>query len=167
MIYGLAMCTVFAASSVYHGLHPSTGKRIFRLIDHSSIYILIAGTYTPYAASMGAHGGDALLISVWSLCVIGLILNFLLWDRMKILHIAVYLLMGWLVVFFRKTLVATVSFEQIRWMLIGGGFYTIGVFFYMYKKLPRAHFIWHLFVIGGAAGLHMGIARYAIPSIIG
>ncbi len=167
LIYGISMCTVFAASSVYHGLPESTGKRVLRLMDHSSIYILIAGTYTPYAAAMDPGAGRIMLIAVWALCIIGLVLNFLFWDRLKPLHIAVYLLMGWLVVFFWRPLIASASTGQIRWMLIGGMSYTSGVFFYMRKKLSRSHFIWHLFVIGGAAGLYVGIYRFAIPLITG
>ena len=166
VIYGLTMCGVFAFSSLYHMLKPSTAKRIFRLLDHSSSYLLIACTYTPYAAAMG-EAGTAVLFFIWGLCLIGLVLNLVLWDRLAILHIAVYLLMGWLVVFFWDDLVATAPIEQIRWMFLGGGLYTVGVFFYMYRRMPGNHLIWHLFVIGGAAGLHMGIARYAIPAITG
>lgn len=166
VIYGLTMCMVFGTSALYHWLQPSTAKRVMRLIDHSSIYLLIAGTYTPYALAMGG-AGQLILIAVWSLCILGLILNFLLWDRLMFLHIGIYLLMGWLVVFFWKDLVSTSSIEQIRWMFIGGGLYTLGVFFYMYKKIPHSHFYWHLFVIGGAVGLHIGIIRYAIPVIVG
>lgn len=165
-VYGLTMCTVFGASSLYHGLKPSTAKKVMRLIDHSSIYLLIAGTYTPYAVAMG-DAGNAILYSVWGLCIIGLILNFLLWDRLVFLHIGIYLLMGWVVIFFWNDLVASASIPQMRWMFTGGGLYTLGVFFYMYRRLPHAHFYWHLFVIGGAAGLHVGIARYAIPAILG
>lgn len=167
LIYGISMCTVFAASSIYHGLPVSTGKRVFRLMDHSSIYILIAGTYTPYAAAMNSGAGRYLLMAVWALCFIGLALNFLFWDRLKPLHITVYLLMGWLVIFFWRPFLASVSTGQIRWMFIGGISYTAGVLFYMTKKLTRSHLIWHLFVIAGAAGLYMGIYRFAIPSIIG
>ncbi len=165
LIYGIAMCTVFAASAVYHGLRESTGKRVMRLVDHSSIYILIAGTYTPYAAALHPSSGRILLIAIWSLCVIGLVLNFALWDKFKPLHLAVYLLMGWLVVFFWRPLVHSFPPELIRWMAIGGAFYTTGVFFYISKKIPHSHFIWHLFVVGGAAGLYLGIIQYAIPII--
>ncbi len=167
LIYGLAMCTVFGASAVYHGLPISTAKRVFRLLDHSSIYFLIAGSYTPYAMTMNSDAGRYLLWAAWGLCVLGLILNFLFWDRFKALHVSVYLLMGWLVVFFWRPLLATVPQGQILWMIIGGISYTIGVFFYMRDKIPRSHFIWHLFVIGGAAGLYFGILLYAIPSITG
>ncbi len=166
LIYGLTMCAVFGGSSLYHWLEPSTSKRVMRLIDHSSIYMLIAGTYTPYTLAMGG-GGDVMLIAIWSLCIIGLILNFVLWDRLVLLHIGIYLLMGWMVVFFWRDLVATAPIDQIRWMFFGGGFYTLGVFFYMFKKLPLTHFYWHLFVICGAVGLHVGIVKYAIPNIMG
>ncbi|MCK5736421.1 MAG: hemolysin III family protein [Spirochaetaceae bacterium] len=165
LIYGVSMCTVFGASAVYHGLRESTWKRILRLVDHSSIYILIAGTYTPYAAAMGSLSGRYMMIAAWSLCVIGLVLNFVFWDRFKPLHLAVYLLMGWLVVFFWRPLHSSFPTELIRWMVIGGAFYTTGVYFYISKKIPHSHFIWHLFVIGGAAGLYMGIIQYAIPLI--
>ncbi len=165
VIYGVTMCGVFASSAIYHWLRPSTAKRLFRLLDHAAIYLLIAGTYTPYAAAMGL-AGNQVLYYIWGLCFLGLIINVVLWDRLVLLHISVYLLMGWLLIFFFDDLMASASIDQVRWMLIGGGSYTIGVFFYMYRKLPHNHFLWHLFVIAGAAGLHVGIARYAIPSII-
>lgn len=167
LIFGIAMCTVFGASSIYHGLPISTAKRVFRLIDHSSIYILIAGTYTPYAAQIGSDAGMYLLWAAWGLCFVGLVLNFIFWDRYKALHLAVYLLMGWLVVFFWRPLFAAAPMAEILWMAVGGMSYTIGVFFYARKTMVRSHFIWHLFVIGGAAGLYIGILRYAIPSIVG
>jgi hemolysin III len=167
LIYSAAMCTVFGASSVYHGLPISTAKRVFRLLDHSSIYILIAGTYTPYAAAMGSDAGRGLLWAVWGLCFAGLVLNFVFWDRLKPLHVAMYLLMGWLVVFFWRPLFAAASTAQILWMMAGGVSYTVGVFFYMRKSMHRSHFVWHLFVLGGAAGLYIGILRYAVPSIMG
>jgi len=167
LIYGVSMCAVFGASSIYHGLAESTLKRILRLVDHSSIYILIAGTYTPYAAVMDPESGRYLLLAVWLLCVVGLVLNFLFWDRLKPLHLTVYLLMGWLVVFFWRPLLASFPPALIRWMLIGGFSYTVGVFFYISKRIPHSHFIWHIFVVCGAAGLYMGIIQYAIPLING
>jgi len=164
-IYGLSMCLVFGVSTAYHALRPSTAKRILRLLDHSSIYILIAGTYTPYAMAMDEAASRNLLLAVWSLGVLGLVLNIVLWDRFKVLHIAVYLIMGWLVVFFWRPLLDSAPAEQIRWMLAGGLAYTLGVVFYAARRLPLHHVVWHLFVIAGAAGLHMGISLYALERI--
>ena len=166
ILYGLTMCSVFGASALYHGASPSTLKRALRLVDHSSIYLLIAGTYTPYAAAMGERG-TLMLAVVWILCLVGIITNILLWNRFQVLHIGIYLLMGWLVVFFWNDLSVAAPVGQIRWMFTGGIFYTLGVFFYMYRRIPRSHFIWHLFVIAGAAGLHVGVVAYALPRIIG
>jgi hemolysin III len=166
LVYGLTMITVFGASAVYHGLRVSTAKRVFRLLDHSSIYLLIAGTYTPYAAAIPDGAGRPLLIAIWSLGLAGLILNILLWDRVKWLHISIYLLMGWLLVFFWRPFFNSAPRFQLIWMMIGGFFYTAGIFFYLARSIPRGHFIWHLFVIAGAAGLHAGIVLYAIPVLL-
>ena len=165
LVYGLSMCGVFAASSLYHGLRPSFAKKVLRLLDHSSIYVLIAGTYTPYALATGGESGRILLVSIWFLCIVGLATNVVFWGRFKALHIAVYLVMGWLVVFFWRPFADAAPPGQMRWMLIGGICYTVGVVFYVARGIPRSHVIWHLFVVAGAAGLHVGILRYAVRHI--
>lgn len=156
LVYSLSICLVFAVSAIYHGLSPSTAKRVFRFIDHNVIYVLIAGTYTPYVSGMG-NSGRSLLIIIWMLAAVNIVVNILFWNRFKIFHLFSYLCMGWFIVFFWKDLRLVASLRQIWWMLTGGFLYTMGVFFYVKMSIPWAHFIWHLFVIGGAAGLHVGI----------
>jgi len=157
LVYGASLCLMFAVSAIYHGLKPSLAKRMLRFMDHNVIYVLIAGTYTPYAAAMG-NSGRLLLIIIWLLAATNIVFNILFWDRFKFFHLFTYLFMGWLIVFFWRDLRAVASSEQIRWMLAGGFLYTAGLFFYVRTSIPKAHLIWHLFVIAGAAGLHVGIA---------
>jgi len=162
LIYSAAMCAVFAASTIYHGLPPSPAKRIFRIIDHTSIYIMIAATYTPLTVVMDGVSGEQLLVAVWSLCAMGLLLNFMFWDRLKPVHISVYLLMGWLAAFFWQPLAASLAADQINWMLAGGVAYTVGLAFYLAKRVPFAHVIWHLFVIAGTAAMYMAVSSCVV-----
>jgi len=157
LIYGASICSMFVVSAIYHGLPASSAKRVLRFADHSFIYVLIAGTYTPYASLMG-DSGRPLLITIWMLATFNVAFNILFWGRFEFFHFATYLCMGWLIVFFWKDLRAAVSLKQVYWMLTGGFFYTTGVFFYVKTSIPWAHLIWHFFVIAGAAGLHLGIA---------
>jgi len=157
LVYGASICLMFAVSAIYHGLPVSLAKRVLRFTDHNFIYVLIAGTYTPYASLMG-DSGRLLLIIIWMLAVLNVAFNILFWGRFEFLHLSTYLCMGWLIVFFWRDLREVVSLKRIYWMLTGGFFYTAGVFFYLKTGIPWAHFIWHFFVIAGAAGLHVGIA---------
>jgi len=165
LVYGISMAVVYAASATYHGLKKSTIKRIFRLIDHSSIYILIAATYTPYTMAMDPGIGHPMIITIWSAAVVGLILNFLFWDRFKVLHITIYLIMGWMVLLYWSSFTETFDPALIKWMFIGGFLYSGGIFFYINRKISFSHVIWHFFVLGGTLGLYIGIYKYVVPII--
>lgn len=167
-VYGASLCTLFAASTVYHTLPVCTAKRFFRIIDHITIYILIAGTYTPYAAAMAGPAGSRLLLIIWNLALLGILLKIVFWKRLKIFHLVYYLFMGWLIVFFRDAVAGSAPRGQLLWMAAGGSLYSLGTMFYaLGRRRPALHTIWHIFVLGGAAGLHVGICRYALPGITG
>ena len=150
-IYGVSMIFLFTASTLYHSFQSPTVKQVFKTIDHCSIFLLIAGTYTPFLlVSMRGTTGWILFGIIWGLAVLGIVLKIILGPRYKKLSVATYLIMGWLVVLASKELTANLSIEGLYWLIGGGLFYTLGVVFYLWNKLPFNHAIWHLFVLGGS-----------------
>ncbi len=162
IVFGFSMLLLYSASSLYHRVKPSNLKRILRIMDHSNIYFLIAGTYTPIALFMNNSIGNKITIIVWSIAIFGIIFTLLFWGKLKPLHVVIYLVMGWLVVFFWSDVSESVPSELMFWMIAGGLTYSLGVIFYAMKKIPFYHPIWHLFVIGGSACFFAGIYKYLI-----
>jgi hemolysin III len=150
-IFGVTLITLYAASTLYHALPHSRAKRVFRVLDHSAIYLLIAGTYTPFAlgALRGAWGW-ALLGTVWPLAVLGIIAKATLGFRFPRLSAAVYLMMGWLAVIAFGPLMAQVGVAGMAWLVAGGLCYTAGVLFFAWERLRYGHMVWHLFVAAGS-----------------
>lgn len=148
-IYGAMMFILFQASTCYHSMTNETAKKVFRKIDHSAIYLLIAGTYTPMLLlTVDFPHSVALLAMIWYLAFTGIVFSCMT-LKYKSLSTGLYALMGWLSVFLVWNIWKAGGIEAI-WYLIGGGlFYTVGCIFYM-KKKPFMHSIWHLFVLGGA-----------------
>ncbi|MFA7542929.1 MAG: hemolysin III family protein [Candidatus Cloacimonadaceae bacterium] len=150
-IYGATMIILFLSSTLYHSFPQPYLKRFFRILDHSSIFLLIAGTYTPVTiGSMRGGWGWALFGVIWGLTILGIILKIFAMNRFKWLSSAVYLLMGWIIVIAIKPLLNVVPTSFIIWMVAGGLAYSLGIIFYSAKKLCFHHAIWHLFVLGGA-----------------
>ena len=150
-IYGTTLVALYAASTLYHGIPIPNFKRLLRTLDHSAIYLLIAGTYTPFLlVNLRGPWGWTLLGIVWTLALAGIALKFWFVDRLPILSTLVYLLMGWLALVAIKPLIAAVPHSGLAWLLAGGALYSFGVVFYASKKIPYAHTIWHVFVIGGS-----------------
>ena len=161
IIFALTTLVLFSASSAYHFASPqSEWKRVFRLADHVSIYLLIAGTYTPVMVSIGAPWAIRTLWLVWALAVGGIVLKAVLWDRFGRAEVLFFLAMGWLVVFHITEVIATLP-QGFVWLVVTGGLsYTVGTLFYSRKSLPFHHAIWHLFVLGGALSFFLGIYLY-------
>lgn len=159
-VYGATMLLLYTASSLYHLVPYSNKKRVLRILDHTNIYFLIAGTYTPICISMQNSAGFMMLKMVWILAFAGILFTIIFWGKLKPLHTVIYLAMGWLVVFFWKDLKQSVSPEIIKWMISGGVVYSVGVLFYASKKLPYYHAIWHLFVFAGSVCFYFGILFY-------
>lgn len=157
LIYGFSMILLYSASALYHWVKPGNIKRICRILDHSNIYFLIAGTYTPFCFAMDSPAGRLLLGLVWITAFLGVIFTLRFWGRLKPLHVILYLAMGWLVVFFWQDLKAAVSPELTFWMLAGGITYSLGTLVYASKKVPYYHGVWHLFVLGGSLCFYIGI----------
>ncbi|MDD2424139.1 MAG: hemolysin III family protein [Candidatus Cloacimonetes bacterium] len=150
-IYGATLITLFLSSTLYHAFPQPYVKRFFRILDHSSIFLLIAGTYTPVTiGTMRGGWGWTMFGIIWGLTIAGICLKIFAMRIPKWVSLAVYLLMGWILIIALKPLLACVSMSFIIWVLIGGAAYSLGVIFYTARKLPYHHAIWHLFVLAGS-----------------
>jgi len=151
IVYASAIVILFSASTWYHAVKKETVKRKLRVLDHISIYILIAGTYTPASLITLEDGnGWAIFYTVWGIALVGTVLKLFFTGKFEIVSLLLYLLMGWLIVLDFDNLMAKISPDGLFYLILGGGFYTVGILFYAIRKIPYNHFIWHLFVLGGA-----------------
>lgn len=151
IIYGLSLILLFSASSFYHYVSNPKYKRALRKLDHISIYVLIAGTYTPICMSVLKDSkGFLLLILVWSITAFGLILKLFLTGKFEKVSLLLYLVMGWLVVIDIRVLYLSISTEALIYFILGGVFYSGGVVFYVMQRLKYHHVIWHIFVLLGS-----------------
>ncbi|MFD2724643.1 PAQR family membrane homeostasis protein TrhA [Hyunsoonleella rubra] len=151
IIYGLSIIILFTASTFYHAAKTERRKHYFRILDHISIYILIAGTYTPVSLiSLEASIGWTLFWAVWGIAFFGVILKVFFTGRFEFFSVLLYLVMGWLVVFDFSELMNIIGSGGILFLFAGGLAYTLGIVFYAIEKIPYNHVIWHLFVLAGA-----------------
>lgn len=163
-VYGTTIILLYLFSTFYHAVRNPRLKRVFRYLDHSAIYLLIAGTYTPFLlVNMRGAWGWSLFGTIWGLACLGIVLNFALLGRARWISVAVYVGMGWLVVIAIKPLVTTVAAPGVMWLVTGGLSYTLGAAFYVWKGLPYNHAVWHLFVLGGSVCHFMAILLYVLP----
>ncbi|MDG4812541.1 hemolysin III family protein [Hydrogenovibrio sp. 3SP14C1] len=164
LTFGLTLVMLYSFSTLYHSLRDPFAKRIFQKLDHVAIYLLIAGTYTPFTLVTLIDGsGINMLIAVWSLAFIGISLDLLLKKRIELIQIAIYLIMGWLVVVDFSELKEALPAAGIFWLTAGGIAYTVGITFYVLdhkKTLRHAHGIWHLFVLTGSISHFIAIIGY-------
>ncbi|MGL4402648.1 MAG: PAQR family membrane homeostasis protein TrhA [Fusobacteriaceae bacterium] len=150
VVFCLSIVILYAMSGTYHILNGGRIKKIFKILDHSAIYILIAGSYTPYL--LGAFQGNTrwtLFIIQWGLTFLGIIFKIFFIGRFGVLSTIIYLLMGWMVAFVFKDLKLLITPLSLKFLIWGGISYTVGVIFYAMKNIRFAHGIWHLFVLGG------------------
>ncbi|MCK5647941.1 MAG: hemolysin III family protein [Gammaproteobacteria bacterium] len=163
-IFGLTLILLYTMSTLYHSFHPPRLKKIFQKLDHVSIYLLIAGTYTPYMlVSLREYNGIIMLILVWGLAVIGLLLDIFVAKRIEWLQVIIYLVMGWVCTLNYSELQTALPAAGMIWLTMGGIAYTAGIVFYVLddlKKLRHAHGIWHLFVLSGSICHFISIAAY-------
>ena len=164
IIFGLTLILLYTMSTMYHSFSSISLKRLFQKLDHVAIYLLIAGTYTPFLlVSLREEHGLTPLLTIWLLAAIGLVLDILIKKRIEWLQLSIYLAMGWFCVLFYSSLEASVPVAGMRWLVIGGISYMGGVVFYVldeYNKLQHAHGIWHLFVLLGSFSHFISIAGY-------
>jgi len=157
-IYGATLFLLYLISTIYHSL-SGPAKRIFKVLDHQAIYLLIAGTYTPFTlvALKGALGWWLFGV-IWGLALIGIILDALPRKGARVVPIIIYLVMGWLCLFALDSIIAALPPTGFRWLLAGGIFYTSGVVFYILDQwYPWCHGIWHLFVLAGSISHYFAI----------
>lgn len=151
LVYSLAMTQLFAVSTLYHCHPTSTRKSRLRILDHCAIYILIAGSYTPFMVlSLGGWRGWGLLTAVWLLAAFGVRYKLCHPNPFGVWSVLLYLIMGWSVVLVLPQLIAVLPAGALAWLVAGGVAYTLGVPFYAWQSLPYSHGIWHLFVLLGA-----------------
>ena len=163
-IYGATLIMLYLASTLYHGFTNPRVKKIFQLLDHTAIFLLIAGTYTPFTlVTMRGAWGWTLFGLIWGVAIVGIVLTFLFIGRFRVLFVILYVGMAWLVVIAAKPLIQLVPSGGIVWMAIGGAFYMLGVIFYLWQKLPFNHTIWHFFVLGGSVCHFFGILFFVLP----
>ena len=161
-VFAATMVLLYLASTLYHALPGPRAKRILRMLDHGAIYLLIAGTYTPFTLGVLRGGwGWALFGIVWGLAAAGIVLKAVGGVRFPVLSTVVYLGMGWLVVVAAEPVWQRVALPGLLWLLAGGLMYTAGVGFYAATRVRYAHAIWHLFVVGGSACHFVAVLHYA------
>ena len=150
LVYGISMILMFLSSTLYHWAKSPNVKAFLKVVDHSAIYLLIAGTYTPLMVlAIGGWVGLTGMIIVWSIALVGITFKVFANQRFPKLSVITYLLMGWLAIFFIYPLYNALTTEGL-WLLVAGGLcYTIGVLFYVAKKVQFTHAIWHMFVVAG------------------
>ncbi len=164
-IYGATLIILFSMSTLYHAIANKTAKLVFRILDHSTIFLLIAGTYTPIAliTLKGALGWVIFGVE-WGVAVLGIVLNSISIEKFKIFSMIGYIVCGWMVVIAVVPLINSMAFSGIMYLLGGGLFYTMGLLFYKMKNIRYMHSIWHLFVLIGAILQYVCVAYYVLPT---
>lgn len=163
-VYGTTLVVLYLASTFYHSFSSPRAKRVFRTLDHAAIFLLIAGTYTPFAlVTLRGVWGWSIFGFVWTLALAGILLSLRVANASKLSTALIYLPMGWLIVVAIKPLVAALPFGGMVWLAVGGLAYTLGVVFYVRRTLPFHHAIWHLFVLAGSISHFFAILFYVLP----
>ena len=158
IIFSLGLMVLYTMSSIYHGLKPSTAKNVFEILDHSSIYFLIAASYTPFLVlGLKSNLGITLLVIQWIICIIGITFKAFFTGKFKGISTIVYLIMGWMIVFSWNELIAKISPISLGFLITGGLLYSLGTVFYMWKVCKFNHMIWHIFVILGSIAHYVAV----------
>jgi hemolysin III len=151
IVFGVALLLLYTASTLYHAIQHPVAKGRLKVFDHCAIYLLIAGTYTPFTL-IGLRGpwGWGVFAAIWTLAIAGVVFKLFYTGRFKKLSTAIYVAMGWLVLVAIKPMWASLDAWTLGWLFAGGAFYTLGTIFYHREQLPYSHAIWHLFVLAGS-----------------
>ncbi|HBH23085.1 MAG TPA: hemolysin III family protein [Cytophagales bacterium] len=163
VIYGASIIILFTASTLYHYSRDEKQKHYFRIVDHISIYLLIAGTYTPVLLlGLLDSRGWLLFALVWGIAGLGMVLKLFFTGKFEVFSTLLYLVMGWLIVFDFTNVSEFLGTNGVFWLFAGGLFYTVGIVFYAFQKMPFHHVIWHVFVMGGAFSHFIMIYSYVV-----
>ncbi len=161
-IFGATMILMYLMSTLYHALPESRAKRVFNILDHSAIYVLIAGTYTPFTlVVLGGGWGWTLLCIIWGLAAIGVVFKAVGRMRHPVLSTAFYVVMGWIVIIAIKPLWHQLPLPGVIWLGAGGFSYTLGVAFFAAASIRYSHLVWHLFVLAGTTCHFIAVLKYA------
>lgn len=161
-VYGISLVLLYISSTIYHGLANNRAKQVFQVLDHCAIYILIAGTYTPFTlVTLRGPSGWMLFGFVWALCVCGIIFKSLWIGRLKTASTVVYLMMGWCAIFAIRPLLAALPVSGFLWLMAGGLCYSLGVIFFASSR-KYAHSVWHIFVLAGSVCHYWAVYRYVL-----
>jgi hemolysin III len=164
-IFGGTLLLVYICSTLYHSLVRTRARHVFQILDHSAIYVLIAGTYTPFTVvSLRGKLGWALLIIVWTLAVAGVVFKSLALGRFPTASVAVYVLMGWLAVIAMRPLIRAIGWHGLCWLGAGGVFYTAGILFFAFDRARYFHALWHVFVLAGSISHYFAVLLYVVPN---
>lgn len=162
-VFGLSVMILYAASTLYHNAKKDEWRMKLKIFDHAAIYVLIAGTYTPFTLiTLKDSIGMWIFITVWSVALFGIILKLFFTGRFKILSTLLYVAMGWIIIFAINPLIANLSDDGLFWLFSGGAFYTTGAVFYSIKRIPFNHAIFHFFVLFGSACHFTAVFSYCI-----
>jgi hemolysin III len=163
-VYGASLVALYLASTLYHGARSPRAKRVLQVLDHCGIYLLIAGTYTPFTlVTLRGPWGWTLFGLVWGLSLAGIIFRLVFGGRYRPAAVASYVALGWLCVIAVKPILALVPAGALAWIAAGGLAYTTGVFFFAARRVPHHHAIWHLFVLGGSCCHYVAVLLYVLP----
>ena len=156
IIFSVSLILMYSSSSLYHGIKNDKLKSIFRKLDRCAIYILIAGSYTPFTLiSMHSDSGLFLFIFIWCLAIIGIVVEFILFKYSFYISMILYPVMGWIVLFFFGSL--ELHTNGIFLIILGGLFYTFGIIFFAWDRIPYNHAIWHVFVLAGSLAHYFAV----------
>ncbi|MFA0960225.1 hemolysin III family protein [Roseivirga sp. BDSF3-8] len=165
-IYGTSLVLLYLASTLYHSVLKPKAKRQLKILDHAAIYLLIAGTYTPFMlVNLRGPWGWSLLGTVWGLAIAGIVFKIFFIGRFERLSLAIYLLMGWLCVIAARPMITEIPTGGLIWLALGGVFYSLGVIFYRWEMLRFNHAIWHLFVLAGSICHYFAILLFVLPQM--
>lgn len=165
-IFGASMVFLYTASTLYHSIPNPRAKKVLQYLDHSMIYVLIAGSYTPFCLiTLQGYTGIALLCAVWLIAIAGISLQAVLLHKADWINCLLYLSMGWLAVFVIDPLVSTLDSTGLALLVTGGLAYTVGVVFYIFERIPFSHAIWHTFVFAGTTLQFFSVLFYVIPGV--
>ena len=164
VIYGVALVLMFTVSTLYHSFRNPRVKRVFRVLDHEMIFLMIAGSYTPFLLiTLRGALGWTLFGIIWGIAAAGMVFEGFFTGRFRGASLALYLLMGWIIVFALKPLVAHMPSSGVRWLVAGGLCYTVGAVIYAFKKVPYHHGVWHLMVLAGSVCHYFAILWHVLP----
>ena len=163
-IYGASLIVLYGASTAYHGVQYAPAKRVLRALDHSAIYLLIAGTYTPFMlVNLRGGWGWTLLALIWAIAIFGIIWKLFGQQHHMVLSTILYIVMGWLIIIAARPLFRAVPLGGLAWLLAGGLAYTLGVGFFSSSRFRFNHAVWHIFVLVGSACHYVAVLHYVLP----